>query len=642
MSPKFNEDAPAWAEYVANNGAHPRWLQELRRTPIVDFSKGIGRVGCVVRHEPGCLFLERIPKFVMANVPVWFIWNLPSHYHGTPCAVYRPSSQAVMEAQRGPRAGAARAAPAPHPFLPAIHSATVEQSLGTQSPAREGLDPPTGPPLAQPPAPDAQSGQVGGETVLEFMQRRAQIDTLREQQETPQERRTRMQRIASAETYALPGKHGARVFEWEVQGACWIRKAMTRACVEQDWHSMAPGHLRYNSFRNEWDYCELFDPSADAIDDEEYEELAYDYLHGQDVPNEAPQETPPRRRVVDGVAPSDCPFGTKNLDQHYGDTQQSGIFTQPETVDIVLASRYGFCGPPGPAIPEASLWHHTRKTLSDTQSPWEWPEVQGQVHNFVQMVCLDTVPPRLWDLDPASPAPVMFFNDNIVVERVTNGSRVLYRIVPRRVLSTEDPLWDLLVPDAITAVECIRRSHPSMGKASLVQFFAQTGRPFSTRMPICTQPTPPSAPRLRSYFPEGLGERHEHYTPDALDYKGYERDRAEFLQSDRVGAAIKQGGIVWRLAVEHLRLEDIMVGPLDLPSALYERFDGEPVGGWDDDLNPNELNLICGVYRIFTGKYNNAESQLDCVPNSPPQALEFIRKLTRLGGQRVQRGKTVA
>lgn len=45
-----------------------------------------------------------------------------------------------------------------------------------------------------------------------------------------------------------------------------------------------------------------------------------------------------------------------------------------------------------------------------------------------------------------------------------------------------------------------------------------------------------------------------------------------------------------------------MAGPADISSAAYERFDGEAIGSWDDELTTEELNLICGVYRIFTRK----------------------------------------
>lgn len=33
MSPDFTEPAPAWVAHLSNSGAHPRWLQELCRTP---------------------------------------------------------------------------------------------------------------------------------------------------------------------------------------------------------------------------------------------------------------------------------------------------------------------------------------------------------------------------------------------------------------------------------------------------------------------------------------------------------------------------------------------------------------------------------------------------------------------------------
>ncbi|KZP04089.1 hypothetical protein FIBSPDRAFT_767968, partial [Athelia psychrophila] len=97
-----------------------------------------------------------------------------------------------------------------------------------------------------------------------------------------------------------------------------------------------------------------------------------------------------------------------------------------------------------------------------------------------------------------------------------------------------------------------------------------------------------------------LGERHVNYKPDVVDYKGYERDRATFLLSDRARAALLEGGIVWRLAIEHLKFDDVIGGPAELDSGLYERFDGELVGGWDDKLTNDELDLICGVYKIFT------------------------------------------
>lgn len=105
ISPKFNESAPQWADYLAKNGAYPRWLEGLRRTLIVNFSENSGRVDYILRNEPACLFLEHIPKFVEANVPVWFVWTDPTNYAGPHCAAYRLSPQAVQAAMLSPQPG---------------------------------------------------------------------------------------------------------------------------------------------------------------------------------------------------------------------------------------------------------------------------------------------------------------------------------------------------------------------------------------------------------------------------------------------------------------------------------------------------------------------------------------------------------
>lgn len=658
MSPKFNEPAPDWANYLATSGAHPRWLEELRRTPIVNFSSG--RVGCVLRHDPACLFLERIPKFVEANVPVWLVWNNPSDYAGTHCEAYRPSTEAVAAAMisrhPGPRVALA---PVPHPLrhLYLTGSSNARENTSTKPhdtfPANTRPDDDS-PQLSalhdghhtidgaddRPPAPEPHSGQLEGESLDAFMNRRAALNEDRAKRETPLQRAYREQKVAHASTYPLPGRHGARVFEWEPEGKWWLRKAMPRGYVEEQWELIPRGHLRYDSFRDEWDFCELFDPSAELPLDEDHDDLLHDYFHGQDSWTPAMHETPLTRRVIDGAAPCDCPFGTTNLDADPV-PQSSGAITQPESMDIVLCSRYGFCGPPGPPMPDAASWHFTRKTLSDVVSPWLWPEYQGQVNTFVRAAIVDNVPPHLWDLDPASQSPIMFFNTDIVVERVTNGPQIFYRIVPRRAPSSNDALWDLIVPDPITAVECIRRSHSSIGKAGLVQFFIETGRPFSTRMPIHPQPLTSTA-RRRGYLMPVPGERHHKYVPDALDFKGYERDRSAFLLSHRASAAIKEGGIVWRLAIEHLRFDELIAGPVDLPLAMYQCFDGESIGGWDDQLRDDELDLMCGVYRIFTSALPIPSMYTNRTANDNLQAREPSKRQMRLGGQRVLHGKTAA
>lgn len=51
-----------------------------------------------------------------------------------------------------------------------------------------------------------------------------------------------------------------------------------------------------------------------------------------------------------------------------------------------------------------------------------------------------------------------------------------------------------------------------------------------------------------------------------------------------------------------MELKDVLNEHVDLSSTLYECFEGEHHGSWDDDLTQDELGLIYGVYKMFTGK----------------------------------------
>lgn len=587
MTPEFTNPAPAWVQFLSDNGAHPRWLQEFTRSPIADFSKQSRRIGCVV--QPKSRFLEHIPKFVMANVPVWLLWNHERDYTSTRCDPYRPSQDAVAAARARARYGPAGV---PAPFGMPAYTGSIA-AMPEPAPDETYF---TVEQVEQPPEPERESGQRKGETLQSFMQRRAEAYALRAQKETAIAYQTRMQRIAAAETYSPPGKRGAKVYEWELVGKYWTRKVMSRGYIEQQWGNMARAHLKYDSFANEWDYCELFDPSAGPPPEEDYDDLEEEYFHAS-AGDDTSHEKPHSRSVVDSVGES-IPFGMKNLEKAYVAPGNRGEFTLPEPLDVILRLRYGFRGENLATSTTVSSWHHVRKTLSDTESPWKWPHFKIAVETFVRYASSgETIAPELWDLGEIGSS-----NTDLVVKRVTNGSRVFYRLAPRRGHVEGDPEWDLLVQDPITAIECLRRSSPSLGKAELVNFFLQTGRSFTTRMPIFPAPPPTLTPRLGLYSRGGLGERHAHYEPDTLDYKGYEFDRSAFLAFDRGRAALQEGGIVWRLAVEHFKFDDVLEGPVDVGSGLYERFDGDPVGGWDDELADDELDLVCGVYKIFTSE----------------------------------------
>ena len=116
-------------------------------------------------------------------------------------------------------------------------------------------------------------------------------------------------------------------------------------------------------------------------------------------------------------------------------------------------------------------------------------------------------------------------------------------------------------------------------------------------------PRPRTPERLVPRF-SGLGYRPPQYKPDHIDYAAYERRRDRLLSS-RGRAALLMGGIVARLAREAVSFDDVCNGPSDRVfwdgTVLFN--ERSPSSGyWDDSLTPDELDIICGVYKVATGE----------------------------------------
>ena len=136
----------------------------------------------------------------------------------------------------------------------------------------------------EPPAPTTPphgEGQEPGETVWQFLERRAAEDARRS--ETAEQQQARENRAANAAQKAPPGrKSSAKFFLWMTVGEVdytappethdiLIRQSITRAEAITRWEEFGDNQKMYNAYRNEWDICvELGEPRPD----EEYEDLA--------------------------------------------------------------------------------------------------------------------------------------------------------------------------------------------------------------------------------------------------------------------------------------------------------------------------------------------------------------------------------
>ncbi|KAK0478060.1 hypothetical protein EDD18DRAFT_1087068 [Armillaria luteobubalina] len=122
------------------------------------------------------------------------------------------------------------------------------------------------------------------------------------------------------------------------------------------------------------------------------------------------------------------------------------------------------------------------------------------------------------------------------------------------------------------------------------------------------------------------GYRPKNYKPDHLDFVAYEWHRNAFLRSPRGRAACLMGGIVGRLARGIVSYEQVYRGPSEdvFEDGVNLQDSGQPsVTLWDDRLTSDELDLVCGVYRIDTGQRGQYSNQMNIISWWPkPSAWE--------------------
>ncbi|KJA19782.1 hypothetical protein HYPSUDRAFT_117469, partial [Hypholoma sublateritium FD-334 SS-4] len=116
----------------------------------------------------------------------------------------------------------------------------------------------------------------------------------------------------------------------------------------------------------------------------------------------------------------------------------------------------------------------------------------------------------------------------------------------------------------------------------------------SAPFPIVPSPLGISRLRLSSY----------QFT--AEDYHAYCHDCAEILRSPRAARqALMRGGILWRLAMEHASFQDVLAGPFFATTTQHQcrSFNGASDRFYIDDvLTTHEMEVICGVYYVYTGQ----------------------------------------
>lgn len=161
--------------------------------------------------------------------------------------------------------------------------------------------------------------------------------------------------------------------------------------------------------------------------------------------------------------------------------------------------------------------------------------------------------------------------------------------------------WSIALKNAKDALFVYRLlRNRDLSALSLSNFLLENGIAFTTLLalnPICSSRTLNNDETM-------LPMRLSGYTFGPDDYEAYIHHRARFLTSPRGRAALLRGGIVARIAREHIGLDSATLGPSSAITVHrlgkhYTATNG--VQFWDDELSENEIGIICGLHRCFTG-----------------------------------------
>ncbi|KAF7969794.1 hypothetical protein HWV62_25969 [Athelia sp. TMB] len=591
MTRDFRSKNPPWAQRLIDHGCHSSFVEELQDSQIADFSED--RLGVFIKADWD--FQPYTDRFVSAGVPVWLLWSDKTSFTHHRTKIYYPSDEAVATARQNPHAA--------KPERPSVLSRTVPSAS-------------TDGPQSFPPLPKL-SRQLVGETFEDYFLRQARICEEKLVAETADNKARRLNRERAQERHQLPGKGGPVVFIWEEVNGWLVRTKLDRKQVDDVWEDFTDAQRKFNSFNNKWDLAVQFAPEEEPERDwdDEYDS----YLHPMEIspvraPSELPatDDTPPVLEPVSTLSASDTllPAASSLMPDPLPPANYPAV--------LVIRNRYGFVWRDLPYEPNTILkqprsapdWESTRRVLGDTASMWCATSLQDPVSDFVDCFVTDKyLPISFWDGCAGNDWYILGFGNasKNTVRLMSHDGKKLYLIEtnPSAANFCQDPAYDILVEDPLTALECLRRKQLAT-RRDIIKHFITTGKAFITRS-LANQLPYSQARSVKRNRPPGY--RRPTWKPDMFDYQRYENHRNDFLLTPHARAAVKSGGILWRLSVQSIDPNYVAAGPSSevLATSRSKYFEGDKAQYWDDELTDDEIDIICGVYKIDTGMYRNLQ-----------------------------------
>ena len=554
--PQTSSKTPRWVELLqAQQPIHDSWIEDLMHSAVADLSDKVGRTGAFIdvsSSEPA----RWVNSMIRANVPIWFFWGDKNQ----PPRPYQPSLRPFLPNKEDIQ-------PSNPPYMPDAALLKIRLLHGSR--------------------------QKPGETWKEYFRRVQVIRSDRLQRESTEQKLRCDAREETSKLFRTPTRKGAAVFYWEEHISGFrIRSRVAHKDVYELWGNYANSQKRYDGLVDEWDVCTEFDPDAVAPNNSDEDD---DY---QDTPFEAQQ--------LQGTIPDAIVWQEVNL--NYEPESASTAVENTQAFDDIVRYRYGVCIPPGlyPGIhltnrPE---WKEIRRIIGNERAELQDRRLQEATRDIVQCLLdvgkglVTTIPSLLWDLNQHNHWYLYNRTELVTsIQKKNTDQGVIYLIRTNKLPAANNVQWALVLEDPATALECLRR-HWGPHFVDIANQLCSRGHPFSTCIP---GPSPIAQPRPPII---SLGYRSKGYIPLPCDYAAYEGLRNKFLATPRGRAALLKGGIIWRLAREIIPEVAVLTGPSSEASTTGQALACEGQYLWDDQLSEEELDLISGVYKVYTGTFS--------------------------------------
>jgi hypothetical protein len=580
---------PKWVQALADEGFPQIWLSSIMTSTVTDFSPEACRTGIFLELlEPliGCTKQPPVSFFLSCHVPVWYRWT-------------------AQEAAKA-RYDSTFARFAPPPELLQSVTTWVVRSPQDHVPSH--------------PAPSA--AMLFNHTHMtwsQFFKARAARQAEKELTETSQDRQRRLQRERDRPV------RKAKVFTWDYNNDDPPQRV--RTCVSQRWNELTIAcygsrQRMYNAWDNEWDLCEEFgDDDSDGDDDgDDCYEGALDGHASSTAGHSDPVEyTVP-------LEPDDEAFRVDDAEEHHirgylikstfdrsaspllrceddhdgedeGDNNLGSLYSEPTRL---LSIHYGFvpCLQDIPSSPQdGQRWQRALQTLginSVLAPDSQLSSIEKAMCRFVTNLSMGNRPyEEEWDLCDGNRQSL-----------VHSPRFSISRSAPDLFVFSSPPSpscdWVLGLTNAADALYAFRLiNQRQVNIYGVARCLIEEGVPFRTLISV-PHGHLPSKRRMR-----GTPIRLSGYQFTPHDYGAYLRERTAILSQPNGRAALLQGGILWRLALQSLSPDAALQGPSSAVTANRVGYSTdeleEGLALWDDELTVVEKNLICGVYECRTG-----------------------------------------